>query len=148
MLQKKPEVDVIYDILNGAHAAQPASTFVSSLLLQYRERGFLTKKQLEGLYDKALKIKEIPAGKLATLEAIIMKMPTRYKSEPAPTHSPIYEQNIPQTLVIAAILQKKPAHKRVLELKLKTEQHIPLQPVEIAELQKFYKLFVQDEKKE
>ncbi len=44
----------------------------------------LSKKQLEGLYQKALKVESIPDGKLATLEAVIMKKPTRYKSAPPP----------------------------------------------------------------
>jgi len=47
---------------------------------------------LQGLYDKASKINSIPVNKLATLEAVILKKPTKYKSAlPAP--EPIYQKN-------------------------------------------------------
>ena len=85
MFKKKPDVDVIMDVLKETLSAYPASVFVQSLLHQYQERGGLSKKQLEGLHSKASKVKTIVPGKLATLEAIILKKPTRYKSpEPAP----------------------------------------------------------------
>ena len=139
---KKPTVDVILDVLKGCLDRYPESTFVQSLHQQYLERGFLTKKQLEGLHSKAGKATEIPPHKLATLEAIIKKMPTRYKSEKPNEPSPIYEKSIPVRIFIAAILEKQPEHKRVLELKAKFETHTPLTTHELTELQKFYRLFV------
>ena len=75
--KKKPDVDVIMDILKETLKANPAAAFVESLLFQYQERGGLSKKQLEGLHSKASKVSSIAPGKLATLEAIILKSPTR-----------------------------------------------------------------------
>lgn len=142
MQHKKPDVDVVLDVLKGCLERYPSSAFVQSLYQQYADRGFLTKRQLEGLHNKAQKATMIPPNKLATLEAIIKKMPTRYKSEKPPEPSPIYEQNIPVRVFIAAILEKQPAHKRVLEFKAKFDTHIPLTRSELTELQRFYKLFV------
>ena len=80
MNRLKPDVDIVLDILKAVLEAQPLSSFTQSLLHQYQERGGLSKKQLQGLYGKAQKVKSIPAGKLATLEAIILKRPTKDKS--------------------------------------------------------------------
>lgn len=142
MLQKKLEVDVILDVLKGCLERYPASTFVNSLHQQYLERGFLTKKQLEGLHSKGQKATGVPPHKLATLEAIIKKLPTRQKSQAPENPSPIYEQNIPIRIFIAAILQKHPGHKRVLEFKAKHETNMPLSRYELTELEKFYNMFV------
>ena len=70
MYRKKPDVDIIKDLLELTLVAYPASTFIKSLAFQYEERGGLSKKQLEGLYKKAEKVNTIPANKLATLEAV------------------------------------------------------------------------------
>lgn len=142
MIQKKPEVDVLLDVLNACIERYPDNNFVKSLHQQYLERGFLTKKQLEGLHAKAGKAEGLLPGKLATLEAIIKKMPTRYKSEKPAETTALYEKNIPVHLFITAILQKQPAHKRVLELKAKNDLRTPLSKTEVAELERFYKLFV------
>ena len=80
MKRSIPDVDVIMDVLKQALLAYPTSTFINSLMQQYQERGSLSKKQLEGLHSKASKIKDIAPGKLATLQAIILRKPTRYKS--------------------------------------------------------------------
>ncbi len=141
MQQKKHDVDVILDVLNACMERYPDSGFVKSLRGQYLERGFLTKKQLEGLHSKAGKAVGLLPGKLATLEAIIKKMPTRYKSEKPSEPVPIYEKNIPVRIFIAAILAKQPTHKRVLEFKAKFDTHTPLTTHELTELQKFYRLF-------
>jgi hypothetical protein len=140
--QKKPAVDIVLDVLNACRERYPNSDFVHSLHQQYLERGFLTKKQLEGLHSKAQKATRLEASKLATLEAIIKKMPTRYKSELPREIAPVYETNIPIKLVIAAILQKHPGHKPVLALQAKNEQHTPLTKQEIHDLQRFYKMLV------
>src|SRR5215510_7220052 len=92
MERKKPDVDVISDVLKAVLEAQPLSSFVQSLLQQYHERGGLSKKQLEGLYHKAVKIKTIPSHKLVTLEAIILRKPTRYKSA-LPSSEPLYKKD-------------------------------------------------------
>ena len=53
MFRKKPDVDIVKDLLELTAVAYPASTFIKSLAFQYEERGGLSKKQLEGLLKKA-----------------------------------------------------------------------------------------------
>ena len=132
----KPDVDVVNDLLKAVLAAQPGSSFIQSLLYQYQERGGLSKKQLQGLHDKAAKIKAIPSNKLATLEAIILKKPTRYKS-PLPAAEPLYIKDEKTGQMLAAILTKYPQHKRVLFFKSKYDNNEVLSAAEITELQKF-----------
>ena len=139
MFRKKIDVDVIKDILEAARAAYPNSVFVQSLSQQYEERGGLSKKQLEGLFGKAQKIKDLPAGKLATLEAMILKRPTRYKSPP-PAPKPLYSKDERVGEMINAILAKYPQHKRVLFFQSKYNNNESLSATEIAELEKFQKL--------
>jgi hypothetical protein len=139
MFRKKIDVDVVNDILEAALAAYPESTFIKSLSQQYVERGGLSKKQLEGLYNKSLKIKSIPPGKLATLEAMILKRPNRYKSAP-PAPKPLYSKDERVGELIGAILQKYPQHKRVLFFQSKYNNNESLSPTEIDELEKFKKL--------
>ena len=141
MQRKKPDVDVIKDVLNAALVAFPASTFIQSLAHQYEERGGLSKKQLEGLFNKASGVKSIPANKLATLEAEILKRPTRYKSTlPQPT--PLYTKDERIGNLIHDILGKFPEHKRVLFLKVKYDNNESLSATEISELEKFHKLLL------
>ncbi len=142
MQRKKIDVDVINDVLKLSMAAYPASTFLESLYNQYQERGGLSKKQLEGLYSKAQKVDSIPAAKLATLEAVILKKPTRYKSE-LPPPSPIYTKNKAAGEMIAAILEKYPQHKTVLFLKSKYEGSEMMSAAEIAEIERLHKLLQQ-----
>lgn len=139
MQKLKPDVDIILDILNAVLEAQPLSSFTQSLLRQYQERGGLSKKQLEGLFGKAVKIKGISPGKLATLEAIILKRPTRDKSA-LPATEPMYKKDEAAGEMIDSILAKYPEHKRVLFLKVKYDNNEVLTPADIAELQKFSKL--------
>lgn len=132
-------MDIINEILEDCILAYPDSSFVISLYKQYGERGSLSKKQLQGLYGKASKIREIAPGKLATIEAIIKKMPTRYKSE-LPVSKPLYEKDERIGSMIAKVLQKYPAHKRVIFLQSKFENNETLAPAEITELEKFVKV--------
>jgi hypothetical protein len=134
-----PDVDIIKDLLEAVLAAQPMSSFIQSLLNQYQERGGLSKKQLEGLYDKAARIKTIPVNKLATLEAILLKKPTRYKSS-LPVTEPLFTKDEATGQMIEGILKKYPQHKRVLFLKARYDNNEVLTPAEIAELQKFTKI--------
>jgi DNA repair protein RadC len=139
MQRLKPEVDIVLDILKAVLVAQPHSSFTQSLLHQYQERGGLSKKQLEGLYSKATKVKDIPPGKMATLEAIILRKHSKHKSElPAPT--PLYVKDEETGRMINAILDKYPEHKRVLFLRSKYDNNEVLTAAEIADLQKFNKL--------
>ncbi len=135
------DVNVILDILKNLLQAKPDSVFVNSLYQQYCNRGGLSKKQLEGLHSKASKVDSITPGKLATLEAIIKKKPTRYKSEVVvKNEGPVKDATIGQ--LIESILQKHPEHKRVLYLQSKYIHNDPLSPAEITEIQKFARLLV------
>ena len=139
MQRLKPDVDIVLDILKAVLDAQPLSSFTQSLLHQYQERGGLSRKQLEGLYSKASKIQSIPSNKLATLEAIILKKPQRFKSV-LPGIKPLYNKDEAAGKMINDVLAMYPQHKRVLFLKLKYENNEMLSATELAELQKFNKL--------
>jgi len=141
MYNKEPEIDIVKEILNAVLEAQPNSTFAKSLWHQYQERGSLSKKQLEGLYNKASKVKSISSSWLATLNAQIIKRPNKYKSSLPPV-KPLYEKNEEAGKMIEEILQKYPQHKRVLFLKVKYDNNEILSATEISELQKFHKLLV------
>ncbi|MEJ0080386.1 MAG: hypothetical protein WDM78_05400 [Puia sp.] len=81
MQPTKDRLDMINEVLEECILAFPLSSFIISLYKQYQQRGSLSKKQLQGLYGKASKIENLAPGKLASIEAIIKRMPTRYKSE-------------------------------------------------------------------
>ena len=135
----KPEVDIVSDLLKAVLAVKPDSSFIQSLLYQYQERGGLSKKQLEGLYHKAAKVAGIPENKLTTLEAIIKKKPTRYKSV-LPPPAPLYTKDEHVGRMLEAILAKYPQHKSVLFLKAKYDNNETLSTAELRELQKFNKM--------
>ncbi|MCY7309390.1 MAG: hypothetical protein SGI96_02310 [Bacteroidota bacterium] len=139
MQRLKPDVDIVLDILKAVLEAQPLSSFTQSLLYQYQERGGLSKKQLEGLYSKATKVKTIPPGKMATLEAIILRKHSKQKSE-LPATAPLYEKDEETGNIIENILAKYPQHKRVLFFKLKYDNNEIFSASEKTELQKFNKL--------
>jgi hypothetical protein len=142
-LRKKIDVDVVRDVLEAAVAGYPNNAFVKSLLRQYDERGGLSRKQLEGLHAKALKLNSIPPQKLATLDAIIQKKPVRTRSE-KPEPKPLFEKDEATGRTIADILAKYPSHKRVLFLQAKHAGNDTLTPVELDELAKFRKLLLKD----
>lgn len=140
MENKKQGVDIINEVLEACILAYPVSSFIISLYKQYISRGWLTKKQLQGLHAKAQKINELAPGKLAALEAIINKMPNRYKSE-APTETkPLYEKDENTGKLIQAILEKYPQHKRVLFLQSKYQNNEQLTSTELSDLKNFSKL--------
>lgn len=121
--------------------AHPGSVFVNSLYQQYCNRGGLSKKQLEGLHSKALKTTGISPGKLATLEAIIKKKPTRERAAATITApAPLPDKALGETL--SGILARYPQHKRVLYLQSKYRNHEHITPAEIAEIGKFKKLLL------
>jgi hypothetical protein len=142
MYKPKPGIDIIAKILDALYAHNPDALFIMSLMHQYEERGSLSKKQLQGLLSKAQKVKEVPTGWLGTLEAIILKMPTRYKSTEPIVPSPIYQKEEETGKLIAAILAKYPQHKRVLYLRAKYDNHEHLSAEETGEIKKFFKLLV------
>ena len=139
METKKRQIDIINEVLEDCILAYPLSSFIISLYKQYQQRGSLSKKQLQGLHGKASKIEDISPGKLGTLEAIIKKMPTRYKSD-APSAIAVDEKDESTGQVIDAILAKYPQHKRVLFLKSKYENNESLTPQELSDLKRFEQL--------
>ncbi len=136
------KIDIIDKVLDACYHAYPHSVFIQSLMHQYEERGSLSKKQLEGAYQKALKVKDIPTNWLATMEATILKMPNRFKSPIVSSATPEFAQDEHVAGLIADILAKYPAHKRVLFLQSKFKNREVLTPVEISELEKFKKLLI------
>lgn len=141
MNRKKPDVDVVNDVLLACKTAWPESVFINSLYAQYHERGGLSKKQLQGLHAKASKLDTIPPARLATLEAMILKKPTRFKNNsalllPEPPKDDTAQQ------IIAEILSAFPQHKRVLFFKLKTENNEGLSHTETEELKRFHTLLL------
>lgn len=139
MQQNKPKLDIINMLLEDCIMAFPVSSFVISIYQQYQRRGWLSKKQLQGLYDKASKISGVLPGRLAALESIIKKMPTRERSE-LPENKPLIVKNEEAGELIESILAKYPQHKRVLFLKAKYDSNDPLAAADISELKKFNQL--------
>lgn len=137
-----PDVDIIMDILKATQAFNPESVFVNSLLFQYQERGGLSKKQLEGLYQKASKVSSIPPGKLATLEAIILKKVTKERAPATKTLTAIVEKDTATEQLMIEILAKYPQHKRVVFLKVKFDNNELISLAEKAEIEKFHKLLI------
>ena len=135
------EVDVTMDILNILLKERADSPFVKSLHQQYCERGGLSKKQLEGLHNKASKVKEVPPQKLATLEAIIKLKTTRNKSD-LPELKKEEEKDEASEKMIEEILVKYPQHKRVLFLQTIFKRNRMLSSIEKEEVKKFYKLLI------
>ena len=140
MESKKGSIDIINEVLEACILAYPVSSFIISIYKQYISRGWLTKGQLQGLFAKAQKIDDLPPGKLAALEALINKMPTRYKSEAPKEVTPLYQKDEATGQLIHAILQKYPQHKRVLFLQSKYNNNEPLNTAELADLKRFGQL--------
>src|ERR1700759_3762382 len=129
MNKRNSDIDIVNEVLEACILAYPVSSFIISIYQQYQKRGSLSKKQLQGLYGKAAAIEDLPAAKLATLEALIKKMPTRFKSE-LPETKPLYEKEKAVGELIETILAKYPQHKRVLFLQSKYNNNQPLNTVE------------------
>jgi DNA repair protein RadC len=135
MNQQRDRLDMVNEVLEECILAYPLSSFIISLYKQYQQRGSLSKKQLEGLYGKASKIEGLPPGKLAAIEAIIKRMPTRYKSE-LPEAKPLFQKEETTGALIAEILEKFPAHKRVLFLKAKYENNELISSADMNDLKR------------
>ena len=140
MNKPAPKTDIINELLEECLLHLPGTpSMIISLYQQYQKRGFLTKKQLQGLHAKASGVPAINPGKLATLEAIIKKMPNRFKSE-IPKPSPLFEKDEAAGVLIESILAKYPGHKRVLYLKSRYDNDEILTSAEMTELNRFHKL--------
>ena len=135
------ELNILLDILKQMVQSHPDSVFINSLYHQYCNRGGLSKKQLEGLYAKAVKSGSVAQGKLATLEAIIKKKPTRERAAATiSAAAPVTDEATGQLL--ENILSKYPQHKRVLFLQSKYNNNDTLTALELAEVQRFAKLLL------
>jgi hypothetical protein len=136
--KKKDGPDIIDKILEACYQHNKDALFTMSLMHQYEDRGWLTKKQLQGLHNKASRVKDLPVGLLASLEAIILKMPERDKS---PITKIVTESTVNPNITIwlQAILAKYPQHKTVLALQLKFEKEKDLSGSDIATLEKLVK---------
>lgn len=134
-----PDIDIIADILQTVLKAKPDDLFCKSLQLQYAERGGLSKKQLEGLLGKAQKLPEAKPGKLATLEAIIKKKHITHRST-VTIQNALPQKDEALGVLIDAILQKYPMHKRVLLFKSKFDKDGNLSPAEKEETERFFRL--------
>ena len=135
------EVNIILNILETLRIENPDVVFINSLHHQFCNRGGLSKKQLEGLYAKADKSVIISTGKLATLEAIIKKKPTRYKSEIV-LKAPEPEKINDVEPLLKLILEKYPQHKMALFLHSKCKHNDALTEPEIAEIKRLAKVLI------
>lgn len=141
MYRKKPDVDVLNDVILLAMDHYPDNAFLKGLYRQYHDLGGLSRKQMEGLLGKAEKVPGITDAQKATLAAEIRKKPQRFRSE-APSHSPIYEKDENAGKLIADILERYPEHRMVKILRQKIEKMEPLTAVERQELERFHRLLV------
>lgn len=142
MDKSKNKIDIISKVLEACYQYNSDALFILSLMHQYEERGSLSRKQLQGLYSKASKIKTMPANWLATLDATILKMPVRDKT-PVQGSKPVFSKNEAVGKIINDILAKYPQHKRVLFLQTKYLNNENISATEIVELEKFKKLLLQ-----
>ncbi len=136
-----PDIDIVAYILSAVLEAKPDDGFCKSLQQQYAERGSLSKKQLEGLQGKALRIPGIHPGRLATLEAIIKKKHVTHRST-VTTSKAADEKDHVAAEMITAILEKYPGHKRVLLFRTIHDKEGKLPAAEKTELTKFYNLLI------
>lgn len=139
MSGSRSQIDVINEILEDCLVAFPVHGLLIGLYQQYGKRGFLTKKQLRALHTKASQVPDMAPARLATLEAIIRKMPNRFRSE-LPKTEPKKDETAELLSMTHAILQKYPQHKRVLFFKSKLDSRNPLTSKEIEELKKFFRM--------
>ncbi len=140
-MTKKREVDIIDKVLDACYKEGSYSLFIMSLMHQYEEKGSLSKKQLQGLYLQAKKVADMPPNWLTTLEAVILKMPTRYKST-VPVNTPLFTKDEYPSTLIDPLLTKFPGHKRVLFLAAKYNNNETLSSTEITELEKFKRILL------
>ena len=139
-MDKRPGVDIVNEVLEACIMAFPVSSFIISLYKQYTSRGWLTKGQLQGLFAKAQGIEDLAPGKLASLEALINRMPTRYRSAAPAAATPVFRKDEEAGNLIRALLEKYPQHKAVLFFKSKYDSNQPLSAAELNDLKRFSQL--------
>ncbi len=138
MNKKKDGPDIIDKILASCYNHNKDALFTMSLMHQYESRGWLTKKQLQGLHNKASKISDLPTGLLATLEATINKMPNRDKT-PINASNKTPKTNTSVIHWIETILLKYPQHKTVIALQAKLKKEKELSAADSATIEKIFK---------
>lgn len=136
---KKGNIDFVDKILVSCYKSNKDDLFIMSLMHQYEDRGFLTKGQLQGLFYKAEKVKDLPAGLLATLQAALSKLPTREKKN-APIIINEVKKDEDTANKLNDILTKYPQHKAVIGLQNNFNKHDKLSSAEKIELDKIHKL--------
>ena len=142
MPRLRPDLDIVLELLHAVLEKNPDSAFILSLRHQYLERGGLSKKQLEGLYGKASRLPGIAPGKLATLEAIILRKKGKPRSE-KPAITPLYASDTESAAMVQDILSRYPEHKQVKLLASKLANNEPLSPAEKTELRRLHRLLGQ-----
>lgn len=140
---KKGDIDFVDKILTCCYAHfKQEDLFVMSVMHQYEERGFLTKGQLQGLYYKAEKVPNLPAGLLATLQATITKLPTKAKKNEPLVLADVKKDEETEK-ILTQILAKFPQHKAIIGLQNNFTKYTKLNPTEKLELNKIFKLLVE-----
>lgn len=139
MANKK--IDIIDKVLAACYKHNSDALFVMSLMHQYEERASLSRKQLEGLLNKARKVPDMPANWLATLEAIVLKMHVKEKA-PATINTPVFEKDMELGKLMQEILAKYPSHKRVLFLFANYNKNEAITAADKTEIIRLHKLLV------
>lgn len=140
-----PDIDIVAYIIEAILIAKPEDAFCKSVRIQYMERGGLSKKQLEGLHGKAVRLPNINPGKLATLEAIIKKKHVTQRSEVTIVQKKLQPDEAAGNM-ITTILERFPTHKRVIYFKNNYNKDAMLAANEKEELARFYKILITDKK--
>jgi hypothetical protein len=133
--------DVLLSILTKMKELHQGSSFINSIYNHYCNRGGLSKKQLEGLLDKAQQTPQLPQSNIATIEAIIKKKHTRERAAATISAAPPQKDALLGQL-LQEILNKYPGHKRVLFIQSKYSKNEAITQLEIEEVKKFHKLLV------
>jgi hypothetical protein len=131
--------DMINTVLEDCIMAFPVSSFIISLYKHYLKWGTLSKKQLQGLHKKAGEIEGIAPGKLAALEVIIKRMPTK-QSKALPEAKPMFEKDEKTAKILKELLEKYPSHKQGLMLYSKFLNNQLFTTTEQADLKRFQQL--------
>ena len=138
---KKDGLDFVEKILTACYNSNKDDLFVMSLMHQYEDRGFLTKGQLQGLFYKAEKVRELPAGLLATLEATLSKLPTREKKDAPIVMSEVKKDEETEN-ILNEILAKYPQHKAVIGMHNNFKKYDKITSTEKLELDRIYKFLL------
>jgi hypothetical protein len=143
MQKTKNGVDVIDKVLNACYEKYSDSLFIMGMMHNYEERGWLTRKQLVGLHEKASKIKDLSPGWLAAIEVMIKRLPVKDKTPAVNLDANKVEHNQSDYLAKAnEILEKYPQHKAIISFKAIIEMNKPLTSAQQSQLNKLHKLLL------